>query len=68
VVVGALRLDVTHAYPGRTVRLRFYDCVLVRGEPWAVDCAEVAWVLPGELPGYPFPEADREIVRLLAGA
>ena len=55
-----------HHYPEKSVRLRFYAAALILGEPWPVDCAAVAWVRPKDLASYAFPEADRELVALLA--
>ena len=66
VTVGELRCETVHHYPEKSVRLRFYAAVLISGEPRPVDCAAVAWVGPKDLPTYAFPEADRELVALLA--
>ena len=66
VTVGELRYETVHHYPEKSVRLRFYAAVLISGEPRPVDCAAVAWVSPKDLPTYAFPEADRELVALLA--
>jgi mutator protein MutT len=66
VTVGELRYETVHHYPEKSVRLRFYAAVLMSGEPRPVDCAAVAWVGPKDLPTYAFPEADRELVALLA--
>lgn len=66
VAAGALRHETVHRYPGKTVHLRFYSAVLLSGEPRAIECDAVAWVRPGDLGGYSFPEADRALVELLA--
>ncbi len=66
VAVGPLRHETVHRYPEKTVHLRFYAATLVSGEPQAIDCAAIAWVLPGEFSGYAFPEADRELVDALS--
>jgi len=66
VTVGELRYETVHHYPEKSVRLRFYAAVLILGEPRPIDCAAVAWVGPKDLPTYAFPEADRELVALLA--
>jgi len=66
VTVGELRYETVHHYPEKSVRLRFYAAVLISGEPRPIDCAAVAWVGPKDLPTYAFPEADRELVALLA--
>ncbi|MCE2828019.1 MAG: (deoxy)nucleoside triphosphate pyrophosphohydrolase [Verrucomicrobium sp.] len=67
VAVGPMRHETVHAYPGKTVHLRFFEAELLSGEPQAIDCAEVAWVHPGDLRRYEFPEADLGLVALLAG-
>ena len=67
VAVGPLRHETVHAYPGKMVHLRFFEAELISGEPQAIDCAEVAWVHPGDLRRYEFPEADLGLVALLAG-
>ena len=66
VTVGELRYETVHHYPEKSVRLRFYAAVLISGEPRPIDCAAVAWVRPKDLATYAFPEADRELVAVLA--
>jgi 8-oxo-dGTP diphosphatase len=68
VEVGEEVRRVRHAYPDRTVEIRFFRCQVVRGEPRAVQVAALAWVLPAELARYPFPPADAEIVGELGGS
>lgn len=60
--------DITHAYPGKTVRLRFYRCELVAGEPRPVGCPALAWVTAGELGDYSFPAADGHLLSRLRAA
>lgn len=62
VEVIALRRDVTHAYPERTVRLRFYDCRFVGGEARNLGVADHRWLAPRHLGTLPFPDADRELI------
>jgi len=61
--VGDLVESLTHAYPERTVHLRFYRCRWARGEPQPLGCADFRWVSANELADYAFPAAD---ARLLA--
>ena len=63
--VGELFEEVTHAYPEKTVRLKFFWCKLVTGEPQAVDCAAVRWVEKSELAGFEFPAADAQLLEKL---
>jgi 8-oxo-dGTP diphosphatase len=48
----------THAYPGKTVRLKFYRCSWTSGEPRALGCAAFKWVTAPELKEHEFPAAD----------
>lgn len=60
--IGELFEEVTHTYPEKTVRLKFFVCELVQGQPQALGCAAVKWIGKSELPSHEFPAAD---VRLL---
>lgn len=63
VSVGDLVESLTHAYPEKTVRLKFYCCRWQRHEPRPVGCSAFKWVGASELQGHAFPAAD---ARLLA--
>ncbi|HJT22671.1 MAG TPA: 8-oxo-dGTP diphosphatase MutT [Nitrospira sp.] len=56
---------IRHEYPEKTVELHFFRCVIERGQPTPVDCAELRWVSPQELTHYQFPPADRPIIDAL---
>ena len=62
VIVFSQCLSIEHEYPRKSVRLHFFNCAIVAGEPRAIEVAEFYWVAPPELSAYPFPEADREII------
>ena len=62
--VGDLVHTITHAYPEKTVTLFFYQCGY-EGEPKPMMGQEVRWVPQLELAGLPFPEADRDLIRML---
>ncbi len=62
--VGELFEEVTHAYPEKTVHLKFFICRLEGGEPQPLGCAAVKWVGKAELDNHDFPAAD---ARLLDG-
>jgi mutator protein MutT len=62
--VGAEILTTEHAYPECTVRLHFRRCVL-RGEPRPALGQAVRWITRDELQSLPFPEADRDLIRML---
>lgn len=65
VVVGELFETVTHAYPERTVLLKFFLCRLPQGEPQAIDCAAIKWVDRMELSTHDFPAADAGLLQQL---
>ena len=65
VEVGPLIKELTHAYPEKTVRLRFYRCHWRQGEPQILDCAALAWVGSKDLSRFEFPAADRRLLERL---
>jgi mutator protein MutT len=56
--------EVTHAYPEKTVHLKFFKCRWTGGRPEALGCQALTWVSREELAKYSFPAADAQ---LLAG-
>lgn len=65
VKVGELVEEITHAYPERTVRLRFFRCEWLAHEPRPLGCEEIAWVSARELERFPFPAADARLIARL---
>jgi 8-oxo-dGTP diphosphatase len=63
VEVGSLVESLTHAYPEKTVHLKFYLCRCLAGDPQPIDCAALEWIDSHQLASYAFPPAD---ARLLA--
>jgi len=63
--VGALFESVTHAYPEKTVHLKFYVCRLQDGEPQPLGCEAVKWAKQSELDDYEFPAADAQLLEKL---
>ena len=55
-----------HEEPGLRILLLFYAAIIVDGEPRGREGQAVKWVPVAELPSYPTPPADAEIVRCLA--
>ncbi len=53
---------LTHAYPEKTVHLRFYRCQWKAGEPQTVGCMSLAWITAAELGHYAFPAADARLL------
>lgn len=62
-IVGRVRDAVYHRYPDRDVLVLFYGCAISSGEPAAVQCNAIAWVTPGDMPGYDFAGADLAFVK-----
>lgn len=62
VAAGDLFDSVTHAYPEKTVRLEFFLCRLVAGEPKPLGCAALRWVHRADLDTYEFPAADARLL------
>jgi mutator protein MutT len=65
VAVGELVESLTHAYPDKTVHLRFFRCRWVEHEPQALGCPAFKWVRAGELNDYAFPAADARLLETL---
>ena len=60
--VGELFEEITHAYAEKTVRLKFFLCQLIRGEPQTLGCAAFKWVGKLELSDFEFPAADVQLL------
>ncbi len=65
VEVGSLLDSLTHAYPDKTVHLRFFQCRWLRHEPQPLDCAALAWVSRDQLDDFAFPAADARLLEKL---
>jgi mutator protein MutT len=63
--VGELFGEVSHAYPEKSVRLKFFICKLLSGEPQPLDCAAVKWIDLSELSAHEFPAADARLLEKL---
>ncbi len=63
--VGALFDEVTHAYPEKTVHLKFYLCRWRANEPQPLHCHAVAWISRDELSRHEFPAADALLLEKL---
>jgi mutator protein MutT len=63
--IGELIQTIVHAYPDRDVRLHFFGCRIISGEPQKLEVADFRWVTTAELMDYQFPEADRPLLQQL---
>jgi 8-oxo-dGTP diphosphatase len=61
----ALFDSVTHAYPDKTVHLRFFTCRWLRHEPMPMGCHALAWISSDQLGAYAFPAADARLLERL---
>ncbi len=57
--------EVTHDYIERIVRLKFYLCRLVNGEPQMIGCSALKWATKENLVKHAFPPADEKLLRRL---
>jgi mutator protein MutT len=60
--VGELFKEISHNYPEKSVRLKFFICKLLDGEPQPLDCAAVKWIAKTELASFDFPAADAQLL------
>ena len=63
--VGPLFDSITHAYPEKTVHLKFFAGTLPQGEPQPLGCAAYQWVSRTELDQFEFPAADAQLLAKL---
>jgi mutator protein MutT len=66
VAVGQMVESLTHAYPEKTVCLRFYRCRWLEHEPRPIGCPDFKWVTAETLGNYAFPAADARLLEKLA--
>jgi mutator protein MutT len=59
---GELFEEITHAYGEKTVRLKFFICKLIRGEPQPIGCTAFSWIGKSELGDFEFPAADAQLL------
>ena len=60
--VGKLFEKISHTYPEKTVRLKFFICELVSGKPQPLGCAAFKWIGKTELSDFEFPAADARLL------
>jgi mutator protein MutT len=65
VEVGQLVESLTHAYPEKTVHLKFYRCRWKQHEPQPLGCPAFRWVSAAALKDYDFPAADARLLEML---
>jgi 8-oxo-dGTP diphosphatase len=63
--VGEMFDSVTHAYPDKTVHLRFFVSEIIAGELQPLGCAALKWVSKADLAICNFPAADAHLLNRL---
>jgi 8-oxo-dGTP diphosphatase len=56
---------IRHEYPEKSVELHFFRCAITAGAAQPLDCDDLKWVTASELASFPFPPADRTLVKRL---
>ena len=67
VSVGTLYSEIQHAYPTKSVLLRFFLASLTPSspEPRPIECAAVRWITRADLSAIEFPPADARLIEQL---
>jgi len=65
VEIGRILESLTHAYPEKTVVLKFFQCRWKEHEPRALGCPAFKWVTAEELRDHEFPAADARLLQWL---
>jgi len=65
ILVGDEFFSVVHDYTPKSVRLHFFNCAIIDGEPHPLEVADMRWVQPEELGQFEFPPADADLIAIL---
>jgi mutator protein MutT len=57
--------SLIHAYPGKTVHLRFFRCLWKKNEPRPLGCPDFRWITADGLSEFSFPAADARLLEKL---
>jgi 8-oxo-dGTP diphosphatase len=66
--VGELFEEVSHDYPEKSVRLKFFFCKILSGELQKIGVADFRWIEITELNDFEFPAADMQLLQKLKNA
>ena len=61
-------LTLDYDYPAKSVRLHFFNCTVLQGDPKPINVADLRWVTPDNIGNYQFPPADGELISKLRAA
>jgi 8-oxo-dGTP diphosphatase len=64
--IGSPLTFSVHEEPGMRIVLLFFAAALGDAKPKALEDQQIAWVVPEDLPSYPTPPADAELIRILS--
>lgn len=56
---------IEHAYSHFSITLQAFMCRYISGEAQTLQCAEVRWISPTEIPNFPFPVANQKLFPIL---
>ncbi|MCP4683260.1 MAG: (deoxy)nucleoside triphosphate pyrophosphohydrolase [Desulfobacterales bacterium] len=56
---------VDHEYDSKSISLHIMSCTLLGGEPRPVQCQEIKWLDPIDLPKLEFPPPDLKVIEFL---
>jgi len=65
IAVHGISAEATHRYPELTVHLTLLRASIADGEPQRLEHADIRWMTLEEAAGYPFCEADQELLALI---
>ena len=65
VSVGDIFTQVIHEYPDIHIRLTLFNCTIAEGTPKLLEHNDLKWILPEEIPNFPFCPADKDILALI---
>ncbi len=68
VTVGTVIEDLTHSYPEKVVRLKFFHCRWLAHEPRTLGCPAFQWIKANEINNFQFPAADARLLAVLANS
>lgn len=64
--IGSPLTFSVHEEPEMRIVLLFFAATIGDAQPMALEDQQIAWVAPEDLPSYPTPPADAELVRILS--
>jgi mutator protein MutT len=63
--VGEFLEEISHDYPEKSVRLKFFLCKILSGKPQKIGVADFRWIEKSKLDDFEFPAADAQLLQKL---